>query len=58
MPIFAYKCPVCGNKAEVLQKYNDPAPRCHVCMDPKYVKLTVMERQLTTAGFEIKGLLR
>jgi putative FmdB family regulatory protein len=61
MPFYVYKCPSCGHGEESLQHRDAPAPACPSCAtslwqgEPRHV---VMEKQLTTAGFEIKGLLR
>ena len=49
MPIYAYKCPACGHAEDVLQKMSAPAPECKVCGK------ATMEKQLTAAGFQLKG---
>jgi len=32
MPIYEYKCSVCDNVIEKMQKVDDPAPKCHGTM--------------------------
>ena len=49
MPIYAYKCPACGHAKDVLQKISDAAPQCPACSGAQ------MEKQLTAAGFQLKG---
>ena len=49
MPIYAYKCPACGHAEDVLQKMSAPAPECKACGK------ATMEKQLTAAGFQLKG---
>ncbi len=41
MPIYEYVCQSCGEKTEVLQKRNDPAPDCKVddCSDGTLVRV-------------------
>ncbi len=41
MPIYEYVCQSCGQKTEVLQKRNDPAPECTVdaCKDGALVRV-------------------
>jgi putative FmdB family regulatory protein len=50
MPIYAYKCDVCGHAEDVLQKMSDaPLSVCPECGQPTFTK------QVTAAGFQLKG---
>lgn len=50
MPIYAYRCELCGHAKDVLQKLSDPPLRtCPACGGEGMVK------QLTAAGFQLKG---
>src|SRR6476660_1831142 len=50
MPIYEYRCAVCGHQEEHLQKVSDaPLSVCPVCGKPEYRK------QLSAAGFQLKG---
>src|SRR5688500_10382066 len=50
MPIYAYRCGVCGHAKDVLQKLSDaPLTTCPACGAPSFSK------QLTAAGFQLKG---
>jgi putative FmdB family regulatory protein len=50
MPIYAYKCEVCGHAKDVLQKMSDtPLSVCPQCGAETFKK------QLTAAGFQLKG---
>jgi putative FmdB family regulatory protein len=50
MPIYAYRCTVCGHAQDVLQKISDPVLTvCPACGAASYAK------QLTAAGFQLKG---
>ncbi len=50
MPIYAYKCDVCGHAKDVLQKMSDPQlTDCPSCGHAAFKK------QLTAAGFQLKG---
>ncbi len=49
MPIYAYRCDACGRDSELLQKVSAPAPACPHC------SATTMVKQLTAAGFQLKG---
>ena len=31
MPLYEFECDSCGQRVEVLQKYEDPAPVCEQC---------------------------
>jgi len=50
MPIYEYRCGVCGHQDEHLQKVSDvPLSVCPACGKPEYRK------QLSAAGFQLKG---
>ena len=50
MPIYAYRCAVCGHTKDVLRKMSDPPlADCPACGAPRF------EKQLTAAGFQLKG---
>lgn len=50
MPIYAYKCSVCGHTQDVMQKVTDaPLEVCPQCGRSSFAK------QLTAAGFQLKG---
>src|SRR5256714_11886936 len=50
MPIYEYRCAVCGHQDEHLQKVSDaPLAVCPACGKPEYRK------QLSAAGFQLKG---
>lgn len=50
MPIYEYRCEVCGHTEEHLQKVSDaPLTVCPACGKPEYRK------QLSAAGFQLKG---
>ena len=50
MPIYEYRCTVCGHTDEHLQKVSDePLTVCPACGKPEYRK------QLSAAGFQLKG---
>lgn len=50
MPIYEYRCAVCGHQEEHLQKVSDaPLSVCPACGKPEYRK------QLSAAGFQLKG---
>jgi putative FmdB family regulatory protein len=50
MPIYEYRCAVCGHQDEHLQKISDaPLTVCPACGKPEYRK------QLSAAGFQLKG---
>ena len=50
MPIYEYRCAVCGHQDEHLQKVSDaPLTVCPACGKPKY------QKQLSAAGFQLKG---
>jgi len=50
MPIYEYRCAVCGHQDEHLQKVSDaPLTVCPACGKHKY------QKQLSAAGFQLKG---
>jgi|SRR3954453_13060823 putative FmdB family regulatory protein len=50
MPIYEYRCAVCGHQDEHLQKVSDaPLAVCPACGKRKY------QKQLSAAGFQLKG---
>jgi putative FmdB family regulatory protein len=50
MPIYAYRCGVCGHAKDVLQKLSDaPLSVCPACGAESFSK------QVTAAGFQLKG---
>jgi len=50
MPIYAYKCSVCGHTKDALQKMSDmPLTVCPACGQATFSK------QVTAAGFQLKG---
>ena len=55
MPIRQYKCPACGWERERLERVGAlwGAPSCQKCLEQG--KETIMERQLSAAGFRLKG---
>ncbi len=50
MPIYEYRCEVCGHQEEFLQKVSEPPhTQCPVCHKNSFSKL------LSAAGFQLKG---
>ncbi len=50
MPIYEYRCEVCGHQEEFLQKVSEPPlTQCPVCHKSSFSKL------LSAAGFQLKG---
>src|SRR5256714_1365868 len=50
MPIYEYRCAVCGHQDEHLQKVSEaPLTACPACGKRKY------QKQLSAAGFHLKG---
>jgi putative FmdB family regulatory protein len=50
MPIYEYRCGLCGEEHEILQKLSEPPlVDCPACGKPGLQKL------LTAAGFQLKG---
>ena len=50
MPIYEYRCEVCGHQEEFLQKASEPQlTECPVCHKPTFSKM------LSAAGFQLKG---
>lgn len=50
MPIYSYRCEVCGQESDVLQKISDPiltiCPTCH---------RSSFKKKITSARFHLKG---
>jgi putative FmdB family regulatory protein len=50
MPIYEYRCNLCGEEHEVLQKVTEPLlVECPACGKPG------LQKQLTAPGFQLKG---
>ena len=50
MPIYAYRCAVCGHAKDVLRKISDPVlTLCPAC------GAAAFQKQVTAAGFQLKG---
>ena len=50
MPIYEYRCTLCGHEQEVLQKVSEPPlTQCPSCGRPG------MQKLLSAAGFQLKG---
>jgi putative FmdB family regulatory protein len=50
MPIYEYKCSLCGHQLEALQKFSDaPLTLCPECKKEGLTKL------ISAAGFQLKG---
>ncbi len=50
MPIYEYRCDVCGHELETIQKISDdPLKKCPSCGKSKLKKL------VSAAGFQLKG---
>jgi putative FmdB family regulatory protein len=50
MPIYQYRCGLCGQELEVLQKVSEPPlTDCPACGKPG------LQKALTAAGFQLKG---
>lgn len=50
MPIYEYRCDVCGHELEALQKMSDaPLTECPACGKP------TLKKQISAAGFRLKG---
>ena len=54
MPIYQYKCSVCGAEAEVLQKMDAPAPFCSQCPEDA-AQAPAMVKQVSRSSFVLKG---
>jgi len=50
MPIYEYRCPVCGHELELLQKFKDPPPKCDKCKDEPE-----MDKKVSSTSFSLKG---
>lgn len=53
MPLYEYRCKVCGTKLEVLQKMADAPPVCEDETCTHYHK--TMDKQISASNFELKG---
>ena len=50
MPIYEYRCTLCGHELEALQKFSDaPLVACPACAKDSLAKL------VSAAGFQLKG---
>ena len=50
MPIYAYRCAVCGHAKDVLRRISDPVLTvCPAC------GASAFQKQVTAAGFQLKG---
>ncbi len=50
MPIYEYRCAICGHEIEAIQKFGDAALQdCPSCGKPQLKKL------VSAAGFQLKG---
>jgi putative FmdB family regulatory protein len=49
MPIYEYVCEKCGKLNEVMQKVDDPAPKCDACGSRK------LRRIMSRSSFQLKG---
>jgi putative FmdB family regulatory protein len=50
MPIYEYKCELCGNAHDALQKMNaEPLTDCPACQKPG------LKKMISAAGFRLKG---
>lgn len=50
MPIYEYRCEVCGHEMEAIQKLSDPALKdCPACGKPE------LKKRVSAAGFQLKG---
>ena len=54
MPIYQYKCSVCGVVAEVLQRMDAPAPLCSECPQDD-AQPPAMVKQVSRSSFVLKG---
>ena len=54
MPIYQYKCSVCGAVAEVLQRMDAPAPFCSTCAIDEGTSRQ-MVKQVSRSSFVLKG---
>lgn len=57
MPIYEYRCPVCGKETEELAKFDDPDPSCPagctLTSDPP--QPVVMRKKVSRSSFELLG---
>ncbi len=54
MPIYQYKCSVCGAVAEVLQRMDASAPLCSQCPEDAE-DAPQMVKQVSRSSFVLKG---
>ncbi len=54
MPIYEFKCSVCGAVAEVLQRMDAPAPLCSECPQDGS-ESPAMVKQVSCSSFVLKG---
>ena len=54
MPIYQFKCSVCGAVAEVLQRMDAPAPLCSQCSKDGS-QAPQMLKQVSRSSFVLKG---
>ena len=58
MPLYVFKCPVCGREQEAIQRPGDAPPECQGLVGrgtPVGHVLVDMDRQLSAPGFRLKG---
>lgn len=51
MPLYEFKCPICGDTTEKMQKHSDKAP---LCEKPECAE-QVMSRCISPSNFSLKG---
>ena len=54
MPIYEYRCPLCGLELEKLQRMKDPPPQCPDCAREGQ-KTVRMDKQVSRFDFHLKG---
>lgn len=54
MPIYEYSCLACGDRVELLQKINDPAPLCVKCAQNGFEDVA-MVKQVSRSSFVLQG---
>ncbi len=54
MPLYEYKCAVCGAVVEILQRMTDPAPICRECPQDA-AGGSRMLKQVSRSSFVLKG---
>lgn len=55
MPLYEYSCPSCNTVVEIIQKFNEPAPLCKLCLSGNPHDENVMVRQMSRGSFRLKG---